>query len=1148
MPPELLAFVVAWVALGPAPGSSVDGTVAGPEGQPVGGASVWLLDPGGPGEAPFRADARSDGEGRFAIPRPAVASGQRTERVGTLWAYRAGYRAAVAAFPDALPEGPIRLTLGPAGGASFRIEGAAREPIGSARVRVTLLQRDFRAVPSDLAQQAEVTTDGQGRAEVDAFAPEEIAGIEIRADGYGTQPHHFVPPAPGPRAIRLRAVGRVSGRLVANDPAAVRGWSVFAATIPDDDPTYRGSWAGIGRATTDDQGRFDIPALASGRLTVTLTPPDGSGYRPEPGHDSQRILKAGGTTDVEIGLKKSVKVEGLVRERGTGKPVFGAVVTVMTPSSATRGYPVRSDAQGRYTFHSLPGKASIRVSDMPRAFVRSPDLILRDLTVPEGAERFALPPIEPERGAELRGMVVDEEGRPVARATVSGEWGMSGPGGSLRAVVGATSGGDGTFTIEGIYPGAEVAALSARRHDRATTSSPQARAGQAEPVTLRISEAGTLAATGRAIGPGGEPVAGALVTITHRTPYAGGNGTFGGPVQFDDAAEVRTGTDGSYRTPKELRPGIQYQAAVTAAGTPPARTPFVRSGAGATMAFPVVVLSRPDRERAIAGRVVDRRGEPLAGAVVFSSGDGPGRGRLVTDANGRFQIAGVAGSVLVFAEAPGFGLSGRVAAAGPVEVILDRIDERPPRAKPVPAAVPPRADEKRLAESLLKPVFPKVLTWGGDLLRAEAIEALALAAPERVAALVQEQIVAADEKTVAAVALGLAEDDTAASRQAIASVTYPSIAASAALAAVDARPAADPAWRRGLLELALDRARDVADRSQSIVLMAGVADRMLASGNRERGTAAVREVETLVASQPQSGGLYPRGDLAEALARLDLPAALKLIGPPKTESYNDRSIYGGVFSNVAVRIAATNPAEAERLYGLVRGEGSMAGRSLVPLCARMAPADLPRAHRLAVSAEGPASRATALGAMASALAKTDLRQARDLLDEAFALLTGAGPGHADEMAWLLPVAQRIDPEGVPGYLWRCLAMHAKVSTSTKDDLIRDRAVIAALVAPYDRDAAAVVFEPVAAELPGLIAGASRDVGYSLRVAILATAVYDPRAAIELVRRVPDGNDGPGRPGIAVRVAAAEMIAVPPAIRLRELARRQFLPWLADLSD
>jgi hypothetical protein len=118
-------------------------------------------------------------------------------------------------------------------------------------------------------------------------------------------------------------------------------------------------------------------------------------------------------------------------------------------------------------------------------------------------------------------------------------------------------------------------------------------------LALRVSESGTLAITGRVVGPDGRPVAGAVVNVFHRTPYAGGSGAYGGRVRFDNLAEVRTGPDGTYRTPRELRRGIAYRVEVAAADRPPALGPFVElaAGAGPTRVFPDVLLGGPTRAR-----------------------------------------------------------------------------------------------------------------------------------------------------------------------------------------------------------------------------------------------------------------------------------------------------------------------------------------------------------------------------------------------------------------------------------------------------------------------------------------------------------------------------------------------------------------------
>ena len=287
-----------------------------------------------------------------------------------------------------------------------------------------------------------------------------------------------------------------------------------------------------------------------------------------------------------------------MRERGTGEPVAFARVRVRK-AGGSKGLAVRTDEAGRYAFNSPPGKVGAEVTDLPGAYVLSPALVVRDLAVPADVERFALPPIEVERGAGVNGVVVDEAGRPVAGATVGGQWRLDGPGWTLRAVVEATTAADGTFQLEGIQPGAKVAALWARHGHQATVELLRARAGRADRLTLRVFESGTLAITGRVVGHDGRPVAGAVVNVFHRTPYAGGNGAYGGRVRFDNSAEVRTGPDGTYRTPRELRPGIAYRVEVAAADRPPALGPFVEltAGAGPTRVFPDVLLGGPTRAR-----------------------------------------------------------------------------------------------------------------------------------------------------------------------------------------------------------------------------------------------------------------------------------------------------------------------------------------------------------------------------------------------------------------------------------------------------------------------------------------------------------------------------------------------------------------------
>ena len=68
---------------------------------------------------------------------------------------------------------------------------------------------------------------------------------------------------------------------------------------------------------------------------------------------------------------------------------------------------------------------------------------------------------------------------------------------------------------------------------------------------------------------------------------------------------------------------------------------------------------RAPRERTVAGRVVDRTGQPVAGATVFQSGDSPARTEAETGADGRFALNGVvARPTFLFARKPGYRFGG----------------------------------------------------------------------------------------------------------------------------------------------------------------------------------------------------------------------------------------------------------------------------------------------------------------------------------------------------------------------------------------------------------------------------------------------------------------------------------------------------------
>ncbi|MEJ7637076.1 MAG: hypothetical protein WKF75_03560 [Singulisphaera sp.] len=141
--------------------------------------------------------------------------------------------------------------------------------------------------------------------------------------------------------------------------------------------------------TTDDEGRFVLPEVPVGNLRV-------SG-----GQGGDRLLvtspaglkvEAGETTRVELKPTPGVRVHGVVREKGSGKPIPG--VKVGAYSGGEGGI---SDASGRFRFSTRPGAASCNSVD-PRRLCRT-DVRPAGCQIPQDATEFELPPVELARAA-----------------------------------------------------------------------------------------------------------------------------------------------------------------------------------------------------------------------------------------------------------------------------------------------------------------------------------------------------------------------------------------------------------------------------------------------------------------------------------------------------------------------------------------------------------------------------------------------------------------------------------------------------------------------------------------------------------------------------------------------------------------------------
>ena len=126
--------------------------------------------------------------------------------------------------------------------------------------------------------------------------------------------------------LRLAPVGRIVGRLVAPANEPIRGVTVRACTLVGGFECS--GQGGLAEVACDGSGRFEIPAIAAGTLTLDLVfdPQTGTKLRTEPYHGL--VLAAGTTTELTIPLRPTVRITGSFREQGKSRPIPGVVVAL----------------------------------------------------------------------------------------------------------------------------------------------------------------------------------------------------------------------------------------------------------------------------------------------------------------------------------------------------------------------------------------------------------------------------------------------------------------------------------------------------------------------------------------------------------------------------------------------------------------------------------------------------------------------------------------------------------------------------------------------------------------------------------------------------------------------------------------------------
>jgi hypothetical protein len=460
-------------------------------------------------------------------------------------------------------------------------------------------------------------------------------------------------------------------------------------------------------------------------------------------------------------------------------------------------------------------------------------------------------------------------------------------------------------------------------------------------------------------------------------------------------------------------------------------------------------------------------------------------------------------------------------------------------------------------EALVDPARAGALGHLGNLV----LTALARVEPDCVLMMIEYRAVTPSPEVLHPVVLGQLEGDEAGAVATIEAVHDPAARAGCFLAIADTTPRSDRARRIEWIDRALAEARRVEARDSRLGLLGQVADRWLDLGLIDRARPILREGRSIIASMPEDQYSATAEPFAEVLAAIDLPTARPILAMKVMTNVGGdiADMVKAHLAGAAIRLAATDPAEAERLVAIAFPNFSGGSPDVLQICRRMARADLPRARQIldriertgrAEASSEPAIKPAGLGLMALDLAEFDPAMSRRLLDETFdrlrALACDGNPFRkapiSTLMAALLPIVERIDPDRLEERLWLTAAVGAPVFDSPFLNSVQPTIVLAMLVSRYDRAMADSIIAPALGRLPGLVADSSPLI-YNNASPIRALAAYDPRAVSALLRAIPESARRVAKPkdqwsagslDDQVRVADAETLGWPAEQRWRKV--------------
>ena len=294
----------------------IAGAVKDESGGAIGGARLWL--PLNYDDDKRLVEATTTAAGAFTLRVPAAWT-EPEALTGTIWCYAKDHQiAAVSAYQQLKrrSQSPIEFVLKPKADTGFIVKDAGGAPVAGARVEPFhfFANGSYDIIPGQLREVLAQETDAGGRVFFPEMGRDGFFNVQVTAEGYGVQQLRLQDRATEPaiRTITLRPTGRLEGRMVCDDKAAIKSAHVY---VYQED--FLGEHtSGIASPEVSADGRFVVPAFAEGPIKLIIRVDQSLAIRPR---IPERLeIYAGKTTDVAVPFERTVRARGRVETKGDG--------------------------------------------------------------------------------------------------------------------------------------------------------------------------------------------------------------------------------------------------------------------------------------------------------------------------------------------------------------------------------------------------------------------------------------------------------------------------------------------------------------------------------------------------------------------------------------------------------------------------------------------------------------------------------------------------------------------------------------------------------------------------------------------------------------------------------------------------------------